>query len=202
MEPLAVVGLVSAIVQFIEFGDKIVGRLNDFRHSLNEVPKVFCKIHNQLPLFIVTLRRTQNQANAGHLGEETAKALKPVIERCLDLVKQLEGILVKALPLEKDSTWSRIIKALASLAHDKTVQRITLELESHVRVLTYHEAANSSDIGSQLVLQGVLQPLTSLQKPLQAVLLPSENITLIDAIGRSRVLPYEFFKSLKVCHCL
>jgi hypothetical protein len=125
-----------------------------------------------------------------------------VVESCLDLVKQLEGILVKALPVEKDSTWSRRIKALASFAHERTVQQLASELESHVRMLTYHQAVNSPDISSQLVLRGVSQPLTSPQRPLQAVLFPSENITLIDAIGRSRVLPYEFFRSLKVCYCL
>jgi hypothetical protein len=104
MEPLAVIGLVSAIVQFVDFGTKVVGRLNGFRQSINEVPKTFRKINDQLPLLIDTLRRTQSQADAGHVGEETAKALKPVVEGCLVQVKQLEDILVKALPLDKDST--------------------------------------------------------------------------------------------------
>jgi hypothetical protein len=60
MEPVAVIGLVSAIAQFVDFGDKVVRRLNDFRQSINEVPKAFRKINNQLPLVIDTLRRTQN----------------------------------------------------------------------------------------------------------------------------------------------
>lgn len=41
MDPLAVIGLVSAIVQFVDFGNKVVGRLNDFRESIDEVPKTF-----------------------------------------------------------------------------------------------------------------------------------------------------------------
>ena len=159
MDPLAVIGLVSAIVQFVDFGNKVVGRLNDFRESIDEVPKTFRKIHDQLPLLINALRRTQDQADAGLVSEETAKALKPVVEGCLAQVKQLEDILLKALPSEKDSTWSRRIKALASLAHDKAIQQITSELESHVRVLTYHQATSSSDLSSQLVLRGVLHPL-------------------------------------------
>jgi hypothetical protein len=156
-EALAVIGLVSAIVQFVDFGNKVVGRLNEFRQSINEVPKTFRKINDQLPLLIDTLRRTQNQADAGHVDEETAKALKPAVDGCLAQVKQLEDILVKALPLEKDSSWDRGIKALASLAHDKTVQQITSELESHVRMLTYHQATTSSYLSSQLVIQGTAQ---------------------------------------------
>jgi hypothetical protein len=106
-EALAVIGLVSAIVQFVDFENKVVGRLNEFRQSVNEAPKTFRKVNRQLPLLIDTLRRTQNQADSGHVSEETATALKPVVEGCLANVKQLEDMLAKALPSEKDSTWSR-----------------------------------------------------------------------------------------------
>jgi hypothetical protein len=159
MESVAVVGLVSAIVQFVDFGNKVVDRLNDFKQSINEVPRTFRKFNDQLPLLIDTLRRTQIQADAGHVAEATAKALKPVVEGCLAQVERLEKILAKEIPLENDSTWSRRIKALSSLAHDKTVQQITSELESHVKVLTYHQAMSSSDISGQLVLRGASQLL-------------------------------------------
>lgn len=158
-EALAVVGLVSAIVQFIDFGTKVVGRLNDFRQCINEVPKTLRKVNDQLPLLIDTFIRTQSQANAGQVGEETAKALKPVVDGCLEQVKQLENILAKALPLEKDNTWSKRIKALATLACDKTVKQITSELESHVRVLTYYQTTSCLDLSSQLVLREVSQSL-------------------------------------------
>jgi hypothetical protein len=136
----------ALIVQFVDFGNKVLGRLVEFRQSATEVPKTFRKIKRQLPLLIDTLRRTQNQANAGHVREETAKALKPVVEGCLANVKQLEDILVKELPLEKDSTWNRRIKALTSLVHDKTVQQITSDLDSNVGMLAYHQATSSADL--------------------------------------------------------
>jgi hypothetical protein len=156
-EALAVVGLVSSIVQFVDFGTKIVDRLHDFTQCINEVPKMFRKVHDQLPLIIDTIRRTQSQANAGQVGEETAKALKPVVDGCLAQVKQLEDLLVKALPKEKDSTWSKRIKALASLARDKAVHQIASDLESHMGVLTYYQTTSCLDFSSQLVLQGVSQ---------------------------------------------
>ena len=146
VEALAVIGLVSTIVQFVDFGNKVLGRLVEFRQSATEVPKTFRKIKRQLQLLIDILRRTQNQANVGHVREETAKALKPVVEGCLANVKQLEDILVKELPLEKDSTWNRRIKALASLVHDKTVQQITSDLDSNVDMLAYHQATSSADL--------------------------------------------------------
>jgi len=159
IDPLAAAGLVSAIFQFVAIANRLVGRLNDFRQSTNRVPKMFRKISDELPLLIDTLRRTQNQADAGHIGGETAKALKTLVEGCLAQLEQLEHIIAKALPCEKDSPWSRRFKALASLAHDKTVQQIAAELESHVRVLTYHQATRSTDLSSQLALRGAAQPL-------------------------------------------
>ena len=61
-EALAIVGLVSAIAQFVDFGLKIVERLQDFHSSVNEVPKAFRDVRVELPLLLDTLKRTQAKA--------------------------------------------------------------------------------------------------------------------------------------------
>jgi N-terminal domain on NACHT_NTPase and P-loop NTPases len=159
MEAAAVIGLVSAIFNFVEFGNKVVDRLNDFKQSINEVPRTFRNFNDQLPLLIDTLKRTRIQADAGHVAEATAKALIPVVDGCLERVERLEGILVKAIPSKNDSTLSRRIKALSSLAHDRTVQQIISELESYVNLLIYQQATSCSDLSGRLVLRGASQPL-------------------------------------------
>ena len=53
-EALAIVGLVSAIVQFVDFGGKIMERLNEFNSDIQEVPKTFQAVKVQLPLLINT----------------------------------------------------------------------------------------------------------------------------------------------------
>ena len=40
-EALAIVGLVSAIVQFVDFGGKVLERLNEFNSDVHDVPKRF-----------------------------------------------------------------------------------------------------------------------------------------------------------------
>ncbi|KAI9863919.1 MAG: hypothetical protein M1824_005957 [Vezdaea acicularis] len=147
-EALAIVSLVAAIAQFVALGGKVLDRLNDFRQSVEDLPKTFRNIARQLPLLIDTLKRTQSQADSGCLSEETARALNPIVEGSLANVKQLGDILAKALPLEKDSTWRRRIKALASLAHDKTIEQISSELGSNVGVLTYYQATTNSEFAS------------------------------------------------------
>src|SRR5437588_1108749 len=106
-EALAIVGLVSAIVQFVDFGGKVMERLNEFNSDLHEVPKTFQAFKVQLPLLINTLHRTQQQASTGHVSEEAATALKPLIDACSVEIKILQNILEKTLPPQKSSSWQR-----------------------------------------------------------------------------------------------
>jgi hypothetical protein len=68
-EALAIVGLVSSIVQFVDFSSKLVERLNEFLSNLEEVPKTFKDIKTELPLLINTLKRTEDQVRAGDAAE-------------------------------------------------------------------------------------------------------------------------------------
>ena len=54
-EALAIVSLISSIVQFVDFSSKIVHRLNEFHSSLDEVPKSFRDVKIELPLLVDTL---------------------------------------------------------------------------------------------------------------------------------------------------
>jgi hypothetical protein len=139
---LAIIGLVSAIVQFVDFGSKIVSRLNEYREAGNNVPKTFQKISVDLPLVINNLRRTKDQADAGEISDETANVLRPVLEACLLQTKRLEDLLEKALPVEGDSTWRRRKRAVASLADGKAVQKTMSELEAHLAHLLYSQVLN------------------------------------------------------------
>jgi hypothetical protein len=66
-EASAVIGLISSIAQFIDSSTRVIGRLNEFRSSLDGVPETFREIKDRLPLLIDTLKRTQNQVDAGHI---------------------------------------------------------------------------------------------------------------------------------------
>jgi hypothetical protein len=150
-EALAIVSLVSAIVQFVDFGGKVVERLNEFNSDRHEVPKTFQAVKVQLPLLISTLRRTEEQASTGHVSEEAATALKPLVDACSAEIKVLQNILEKTLPPQKSSSWQRRLLALKSLAHDKDVERSITKLEGHIRLLTFYQSTNNSDSSHKLL---------------------------------------------------
>ena len=145
-EALAVIGLVSAIVQFVDFGSKVLNRLNEFKSDTDEVPKTFRSIKIQLPLMVDTLERTQKQAAAGHFNDTTANALKPVVDGCLEQVKRLDRILDKDIPAENASSWQRRLLAIKILAHDKDVQQISSMLDHYIPLLTFHQATSNSEL--------------------------------------------------------
>ena len=109
-EGLAAVGLASAIVQFIDFGSKVVSRLREFSSEVEEVPKTFRSIKVQLPLILNILQQTKNQVDARQVDKDTAQALEAVVGESTATVKQLDERLTEALPDDKATPWQRYRK--------------------------------------------------------------------------------------------
>ena len=143
-EALAIVGLVSSIVQFVDFSLKIVHRLNGFHSSLDDVPKSFRDIKIELPLLVDTLERTKKQTEDGCFSKNTQEAIWSVVKGCQSQVERLNGVLEETLPIKGDSSWKRGKKALLSISQEKNVQQITTTFRNYVQTLTYHQATGSS----------------------------------------------------------
>jgi hypothetical protein len=143
-EALAIVGLVSSIIQFVDFSSKIVDRLNEFHSSLDEVPKCFRDLKTELPLLSETLRWTKTQAEDNCYSKFTQEAILGVVKGCQSQVELLDDLLEKTLPKTGDSSWKRGKKALLSVTQEKKVQQITATIGNYIRTLTYHQATSSS----------------------------------------------------------
>ena len=81
-EALAIIGLVSAIVQFIDAGTKVLDRLQEFRSKAQEFPGAFRDISNQIPLLIVDLQNTKAEAEAGRLSQGVLDPVLAVVKGC------------------------------------------------------------------------------------------------------------------------
>jgi hypothetical protein len=56
-EGLAVVAIVSSIVQLVDFTSKIIARLNEFHSGTNDIPKSLSYLKAELPLVVRTLQQ-------------------------------------------------------------------------------------------------------------------------------------------------
>jgi hypothetical protein len=142
-EALAVVGVVASIVQLVDFGAKVLHRLNDFQSSCREIPKVFQQVKAELPILLETLDQTKAAVEKGSIKEETKKALLLVVRGCQSQIATLDNLISISLPQEDDSWRKRTGKAILSLRQDSKVNRITATLRTHIQSL-YRVAALST----------------------------------------------------------
>ena len=168
-EALAVVGIVSSIIQVVEFSTRVAERLNDFASTVGEVPRAFRHIQTELPLIIDSLRRIKNQAESGSVESATTTAVWPVLKDCQREITRLQNILDKTVPSVGDSSWERRKKAFLSLGKDKEVEEIADSLSRYVRVLTLHQALEGSKPDSQV------PPKYELARPRYFTLVPFDR---------------------------
>ena len=142
-EGVAVIGLVSAIAQLVDFGSKIINRLNDFQSNAGQVPRAFRDIKSQLPLLLNTLQRTKAQAEAGDIDGDTQKAILCVVEGCRSQVQSLDEALAKTLPAKGDTKWRRGVKIFLSVSQERDARQIVERLQTYISTLTYHQVAGS-----------------------------------------------------------
>lgn len=149
-EALAVVGVVANMVQLIDFGSKVLLRLNEFQSNAREIPKTFQHIKAELPVLLDTLEQTKTAIETGSIRDETKKALLPAIDGCRRQIESLDILIMKVLPLAGDSWRERSRKAISSLRQDAKVGKIRSDLQGYIQTLTYYHAAASSTLRSSI----------------------------------------------------
>ncbi|KAF2195127.1 hypothetical protein K469DRAFT_4106 [Zopfia rhizophila CBS 207.26] len=141
-EALAVVSIVANIIQLVDFGTRVLTRLDQYQSTLAEIPKAFRHIKSELPVLLDALRQTKAAIDTGSLQDESKRALLPEVEGCGVQIKALDEVIEKALPASSDSWTRRGRKALQSLRYDAKVEKITAVIRGYVQTLTYHAAAS------------------------------------------------------------
>ena len=145
-EALATIGIIANIIQLVDFGARVLKRLDQYQSTHAEIPEAFLHIESELPVLLDALRQTRATINAGSLQEESKRALLPVVEGCGVQINALDSVIKKALPAASDSWARRGRKALGSLRYDAKVEKITAVLRGYIQTLTYHATISSKPL--------------------------------------------------------
>lgn len=145
-EALAVVSVVASIIQCVDFGSKVLLRLNEFQSSAGEIPETFRHVEAELPVLLDTLEQTKTAIETGSIRDETKRALLPAINGCQTQIESLDNLIRKLLPQTSDSWRERTRKSLSSLRQDAKVRKIRTDLQGYIQTLTYYHAAASSTL--------------------------------------------------------
>ena len=137
-EALAVVGIIANIIQLVDFGSRVLKRLEEYQSKRGKIPEAFRHIKVELQKLLDALQQTKAAIDTGLMQDETKKALLVAIEECKVQITLLDDIILKALPASGDSWPVRGRKALGSRAK---VEMIIEVVRRYIQTLTYHNAA-------------------------------------------------------------
>jgi tetratricopeptide (TPR) repeat protein len=192
MDPITAVSFVSVVWSLVDYGTKVVQRLNEFRANVRDLPQAFLHISDQLPLLIDTVNRLHDQAKDGDLSPKAETALRPVVKGIHAQVTQLDAILVKVLPSAKASTWEKGLKAVKSVAYQKTVDDFASVIDRYVSNLTVYQTTHNGDLIKNLINS---IERTSSQQPQPVQIAPSRKPYFMvryqtdeDFIGRQKIM--------------
>jgi len=159
-EALAVVSIVANIVAIVDVSVKVYDRAKGFDGDLRDIPRDFQEVRRVLPLISKSLQNTAANAASGISGEDTCKALLPVLEGCHTKVEELNTIFQNVLPSKGASKWSRTLKAISSVRQDKKVKALTDRIWSDIQALAYHHASEGATAAEVACLASTMSKLS------------------------------------------
>ena len=137
-EALAVVGLASSIITFVDAAQNVISRLNDYWESGCQLPKIYANVRNQLAFMVPEVEEMKNEHRRGLIPADKAVGLHDVIQACNRQTTRLNAILDDILPTPGDSKIQRGRKALRSLRREKEVAGIQASIESSKSTFTLY----------------------------------------------------------------
>lgn len=151
MDPLSAIGLASAVVQFIEFGLRVVSRLDEFNSkTAGDVPRSLQAIHTQLPLLLNALSRIKSDSELRKLDFDTKCILRGMVTGCSQQITEVERMITEISRTPGDSFKVKIKKVFVSLRYDEKVWEIERNLHTYISVLTLHHVIDSADAPLEL----------------------------------------------------
>ena len=137
-EAVAIVGLASSIITFVDAAQKVISRLKDYWESGRELPKAYANVRNQLAFMVQEVKEMKDEYHRGLIPADKAVRLLDAIEACNRQTKRLSAILDDVLPTSDDSKIQRGRKALRSLRREKEVAGIQSSIESSKSTFTLY----------------------------------------------------------------
>ncbi|KAF2445200.1 hypothetical protein P171DRAFT_291512 [Karstenula rhodostoma CBS 690.94] len=147
-EALAIIGITASVLQLVDFGSRLLKRLETYQTQVGEIPEAFRHIKAELPVLLDALRQTQSAIDSG-VQDDTKHAFIPAIEGCKAQITLLDDIIVKALPSPSDSRIKRGGKSIQSFRYDARVEKIISVIRGYIQTLTFHATTVSRDTSAE-----------------------------------------------------
>jgi hypothetical protein len=130
-EAILVLGIISSVIAIVDGAKQVY----DGASNATGLPEAFREVAVRLPIVRNILGSAEQHIRDGQVGEASCKAMKPLINRCKERAKTLDGIFQKVLPLDDASRLDRYISAAKSLGKGGRVETLMKGLLDDVLLL-------------------------------------------------------------------
>lgn len=141
-EAVAVIGLLAAIAQFVEYASRLSDRLKEISAS----SKGFAHLRARLVAVTAILQRIGEQAGLNDQHGLKNEALVQVVAATSKDVVTLSQLLDEALPQGKGKTLERYLRAMKSLSSDRDIQKVTMRLNESIQVISLYQTTSLVDL--------------------------------------------------------
>ena len=141
-EAVAVLGLVSSILQIAEFSCKVARQFKELQSSQSGAPKCFQDVQMQLDLVAVTLRGVAEQIENDSF-EAGNQALRGMVESCRSDIEKLSDI-IRAASSGGGAFGVKIVKAMSIIRRKGDVEGLKDSLQSKIALLEFYQVTRSS----------------------------------------------------------
>ena len=121
-EAIAALALLSSIAQVVDFGTRVVKRLDEFRTNVSGLPESFQHMSNRLPLLVAVVEILHRRTAEGDFDSKTQQDLDRIIRAVQRELEDLDALLRNVLPSARASTWEKGLKAVKSVKAQKSAE--------------------------------------------------------------------------------
>lgn len=147
-EVAAVIGLVAAIAQFVEYGSKLITRLNELSSADADRPNVFTTLKVRLTAVLAVVKQIQTRCVSVLEPEQ----MLPIIENTIAHIAQLLLMFDKAVPPPNQGRiWQKYVRAMKSLSADKAVQRLSTRIQDNIQIISLFQTTSLVDSSHQIM---------------------------------------------------
>lgn len=189
-EAIAVIGFISSISQLVNYGAKVIKRLNEFDATVKGLPESFAKIRAQLPLLLNVVDHFGAQSKSGELPREAEALLSPVLDGLRKEIENFDNALLKVSPSPQASQREKISKAIKSVGIQTRLDDFRSSIQDYLNTLSAFQHTRHVDALRQLLtLVESRNPESSaeglkLNKPIWSVKYDADE----DFVGRDDVM--------------
>jgi hypothetical protein len=113
--------LAANIISVVHVTSEIIDRLNDFKNTVDGIPRTLQAISNELPTLKLTLKKVAEAIEDGRVTEDSEEALRPLLADFEEQIRAIGDIVEKMRPKDP-SRIARNFKAVTSFRYDDQIK--------------------------------------------------------------------------------